>query len=264
MPDSIEPARANSIATICHEKVLNVPVARASLNETVAFVDQTIRNRQSVQHVSMNVAKLVAMRSDSMLRSDVRSSELVGVDGMGIFWAARLLGIHLPERVAGIDLMNALLDLCAKRGYRPYLLGARQDVLTVAVAEIQKSYPSLKFAGWRNGYFSAEEESAVVEQIRSAKADCLFVGLPTPKKERFLARYRKTLGVPFIMGVGGSLDVSAGYVRRAPRTVQALGLELLFRVIQEPTRLGPRYLKTNAAFTMILLKALLARYVTAK
>jgi N-acetylglucosaminyldiphosphoundecaprenol N-acetyl-beta-D-mannosaminyltransferase len=253
-----------SAKSICQNEILNVPITCASLDETVAFVDYAIRNRQPIQHVSMNVAKLVAMRSDATLSRDVRSSDIVGVDGMGLYWATRLLGIKVPERVAGIDLMDALLELCARNSYRPYLLGARPEILEKAVANILGARPSIDFAGWHHGYFSADEEAGIVEQIASSRADCLFVGFPSPKKERFLARYRQQLDVPFVMGVGGSIDVFAGTVRRAPKTVQMLGLEWLFRTVQEPLRLGPRYLKTNAIFTLILAKALLGKYLKAK
>jgi N-acetylglucosaminyldiphosphoundecaprenol N-acetyl-beta-D-mannosaminyltransferase len=201
------------------------------------------------------------MRSDAVLNQDIHASELVSVDGMGVYWAARLLGVDVPERVAGIDLMNALLDLCEAKGYRPYLLGARPDVLETAVVNIRAARPEIRLAGWHHGYFGADEEGDIVARIKSCGADCLFVGIPTPRKERFLGRYREQLEVPFVMGVGGSLDVVAGLVRRAPKTIQLLGLEWLFRTVQEPLRLGPRYMKTNAIFAVILAKALVSKYI---
>jgi N-acetylglucosaminyldiphosphoundecaprenol N-acetyl-beta-D-mannosaminyltransferase len=245
-------------------ELLDIPITCASLDETVSFVDYAIQARQNVQQVSMNVAKLVAMRTDTVLRDDVRSSDLVSVDGMGILWAGRLMGLRIPERVAGIDLMKAVLGLCERKAYKPYLLGARPAVLEQAVSNLRAAHPALTFAGWHHGYFNASHEPRVVDQIKSSGADCLFVGMPTPRKERFLARHRNDLKVPFIMGVGGSLDVFAGFVRRAPKTVQDLGLEWLFRTVQEPMRLGPRYLKTNTAFAGILAKALAKKYVTRK
>jgi N-acetylglucosaminyldiphosphoundecaprenol N-acetyl-beta-D-mannosaminyltransferase len=178
---------------------------------------------------------------------------------MGIVWAARLLGIDVPERVTGVDLMNGVLRLCAVKGFRPYFLGARQDVLQRAIANTVARYPALSFAGWRHGYFEPREEADVVAAIASSRADCLFIGMPTPRKERFLARHVHSLGVPFVMGVGGGLDVLAGRVRRAPRFVQIMGMEWLYRTIQEPLRLGPRYVKTNLAFVGILAMAHLTK-----
>lgn len=243
---------------------LGVPIDCLTLAETIAATDEAMQTGQVLRHVCINVAKFVAMRSNPDLDRDMRSSHVVSVDGMGIVWAARLLGIEVLERVTGVDLMEGVFRLCASKGYRPYFLGARPDVVQKAVSNTQARYPALAFAGWRDGYFKAEEEIEVVAAIRSSGADCLFIGMPTPQKERFLARHWDTLGVPFIMGVGGGLDVLAGRVRRAPRFVQDIGLEWLFRTIQEPRRLGPRYLKTNIAFAAILVKALFAKHSMAR
>lgn len=238
---------------------LGVPVDCLTLDETVAAADDAIRRGRMLQHVCINVAKFVGMRSDPQLDDDVRSSHIVSADGMGIVWAARLFGVAVPQRVAGVDVMERMLALCAERGYRPYLLGARPEIVELAAANAQRRWPRLAVAGWHDGYFVPEDEPRVVEAIGSAHPDCLFIGMPTPRKERFLARHREALGVPFIMGVGGGLDLLAGRVRRAPRLVQALGLEWLFRTVQEPRRLGPRYVKTNIAFAAILARALLAK-----
>ena len=242
---------------------LGVPVDGLNLAETLAAAEAAMASRRPLRQVSLNVAKFVAMRQNPELDADVRSSDLVSVDGMGIVWAARLLGIKLPGRVAGIDLFERILALCAARGYRPFLLGARQDVLSKAVAAAEARNPGLVFAGWRNGYFDETAEGGVVSEIKASGADCLFIGMPTPRKERFLARHAEALGVPFVMGVGGSFDVLAGAVRRAPALVQKLGLEWLYRMAQEPLRLGPRYLKTHAVLAAILARAVAARLLSA-
>ncbi|HEX3538473.1 MAG TPA: WecB/TagA/CpsF family glycosyltransferase [Stellaceae bacterium] len=238
---------------------LGVPIDCLTLGETADAAEAAMRSHRPLRQVSINVAKFVAMRQNPELDCDVRSSDLVSVDGMGILWAARLLGLYIPERVAGIDLFEAVLARCAAGGYRPYFLGAQPDVLARAVAAAQSRHPGLVFAGSRNGYFGDNEEGGVVAAITAAQADCLFIGMPTPRKERFLARHGEALGIPFVMGVGGSFDVLAGAVRRAPAAVRAIGLEWLFRLAQEPLRLGPRYLKTNAAFAAILTRALVAK-----
>ena len=155
--------------------------------------------------------------------------------------------------------MQDLLALCAQKGYRPYFLGARREVLEAAVAAVAARFPAIAFAGAHDGYFEAAEESRIVAEIQAARADCLFIGMPTPRKERFLAHYADELGMPFIMGVGGGLDVLAGKVRRASALVQQLGLEWLYRTAQEPRRLLPRYLKTNSQFAAVLAKALLGK-----
>jgi N-acetylglucosaminyldiphosphoundecaprenol N-acetyl-beta-D-mannosaminyltransferase len=241
---------------------LGVPIDCLTVAETIAAADRAIRARQTCQHVCLNVAKFVAMRTNAELDRDVRSSHIVSVDGMGIVWAARLLGITVPERAPGVAIMEGVMGLCAVNGYRPFLLGALPDVLQKSIANVPSRFPGLELAGSRDGYFRPEEECEVVAAIRSSRADCLFIGMPTPRKERFLARYRHELGVPFIMGVGGGLDVLAGHVRRAPPFIQAIGLEWLFRTVQEPRRLGPRYLRTNMVFAGVMAKALILTFLS--
>lgn len=122
-----------------------------------------------------------------------------------------------------------------EEGFRPFLLGATSDVLEKAVDAIDA----------RDGYFGPQQETKVVEEIIASGADCLFIAMPTPRKERFLARHRDSLGVPFIIGVGGSFDVFAGHVSRAPKIMQSMGLEWCYRVYQEPRRMLWRYARTN-------------------
>lgn len=216
-------------------------------------------SRKRLQHVALNVAKFVHMRSDPLLGADVRGSDLIGIDGMGIVLAARLFGLPVTERVPGIDLLQNVLAVCANDGFRPFFLGATPDVVRKAAAEVVAMYPTIRFAGTRDGYFRSDQEELVVTEIRESRADCLFIGMPTPHKERFLANHRDQLGIPFIMGVGGSFDVLAGLTRRAPSMMQALGLEWLYRVYQEPRRMWRRYLTTNSIFAAILLNEGLRR-----
>jgi N-acetylglucosaminyldiphosphoundecaprenol N-acetyl-beta-D-mannosaminyltransferase len=201
------------------------------------------------------------MRTNLELDRDVRSSQIISVDGMGIVWAARLLGINVPERVPGVGIMEGMMELCACNGYKPFLLGARPQVLQKSIRNILKRFPGLELAGSHHGYFALEHECEVVAAIESSGAHCLFIGMPTPRKERFLASHRYELGVPFIMGVGGGFDVLAGDIRRAPPLVQAIGLEWLFRTVQEPLRLGPRYLTTNTAYAFIVAKSLMLKFL---
>jgi N-acetylglucosaminyldiphosphoundecaprenol N-acetyl-beta-D-mannosaminyltransferase len=238
---------------------LGAPIDLLTLDETIARAVGAMRNRVLVQHVAINVAKVINMRRQPDLRRDVIESHIAGVDGMGVVWGARLVGVQVPERVAGIDLMMHLLEVCSEQGFRPYFLGARPDVLLRAIDEATRRWPGLKFAGWRDGYFQAGEEPAVVEEIRRSGADCLFIGMPTPRKERFLHEHRDHLGVPFIMGVGGSFDVLSGLVARAPVPMQELGLEWLHRTFQEPHRMWRRYFETNLAFAGLLASEICSR-----
>lgn len=241
--------------------LMGCPVDAVSIEDAIAWVAAAIRNRAGRAHSALNVAKLVKMRRDRELHRDVVTGDLITADGMGVVLAARLLGTPLPERVTGIDLMDRVLALCARESFRPYILGARPEVLDKALRRLRADYPGLTLAGARHGYFRPEDEPAIVAEINDSGADCLFVGVPTPMKERFIARNRARLMPGFVMGVGGSIDVLAGHVKRAPVWMQRAGLEWLFRTLQEPGRMWRRYLVTNAAFAVLLAKALVCRAV---
>lgn len=245
------------MSTFERGELFGVPIDLLTMAQTIGLVHQSIISRRLLQHVAINVAKLVTVQKDRELRNDVLNSEIVGVDGAGVIVAARLLGIKVPERVAGIDLMMETLALCAREGFRPYFFGATEEVLNRAINNAIKRWPGLTFAGKRNGYFKPEEENDIVDDIRDSGADCLFVAISSPIKERFCHKYRTTLNVPFIMGVGGSLDVLAGKTPRAPLIMQNWGLEWAFRLAQEPRRMWRRYLRTNSIFAWMLLHALL-------
>jgi N-acetylglucosaminyldiphosphoundecaprenol N-acetyl-beta-D-mannosaminyltransferase len=238
---------------------MGCPVDILSMAETVDLAREAMRNRRRLQHVALNVAKLVNMRVDPVLAADVASSDVVGVDGMGVVWGARALGVPVASRVAGIDLMDELLAVCARDGFKPYFLGAKPGVVRRAAENASKRHPTLQFAGLQDGYFKAEQEFAIVRAIRESGADCLFIGMPTPRKERFLAAHRDALGTSYIMGVGGSFDVLAGIVRRAPLRMQRLGVECLYRIYQEPRRMWWRYTRTNAVFAGLMAEALIRR-----
>jgi N-acetylglucosaminyldiphosphoundecaprenol N-acetyl-beta-D-mannosaminyltransferase len=232
---------------------METPIDLLSMDETVALAEQAMASRRPMRHVAINVAKLMKLGKDPELARDVNDSDIVGLDGMGVVWALRLFGVRKARRVAGCDLMMALLDHCARKGRKPYVLGAKQDVLDRALAVAAQRYTNLQFAGSRNGYFGPADEDEIVEAIRASGADCLFVAMPTPRKERFLARNADRLGVPFIMGVGGSVDVLAGHVSRAPQWMQDMGLEWLHRLLQEPRKMAWRYISTNSAFALTML-----------
>lgn len=236
---------------------LGVPVHLLTMEQTITRVVDAMREKRKILHVALNVAKFVKLQRDEELRADVFGADLVGVDGAGIILGARLFGIHVPERVAGVDLMHNILALCAEQGYRPYLLGARPEVLETALNKLKQRHPNIEIAGSHHGYFKPEQEADIIEEIRVAQPDCLFVGMPTPRKERFMARHRAALEVPFVMGVGGGIDILAGHVRRAPDFWQRNGMEWMYRILQEPRRMWWRYFSTNVLYAGILAKALL-------
>jgi N-acetylglucosaminyldiphosphoundecaprenol N-acetyl-beta-D-mannosaminyltransferase len=242
--------------------VLGCRIDRLDMAGTVARCMAAVQTRSFASHMSVNVAKLVTLRDDPELRRAVDGCDIVNADGLGIVWASRLLGDPLPERVAGIDLMYCLLAEAEQHGYSVYILGAKSEVLEQAVHRLREEHPALRFAGWRDGYFSDEEESGVAQAIRDSHADLLFIAMSSPRKEYFLSRHGESMGVPFVMGVGGAIDVVSGIRRRAPQGWQKLGLEWLFRLLQEPRRMLRRYAITNARFLFILTRELALRLLS--
>lgn len=240
-------------------EVLGCAIDPVDMEAAVATIDAAISNRSFCRHADVNAAKVVAMQSDDEMRESIEQAELVVADGQSVVWAARLLGRPLPARVAGIDLMHRTIELAARRGYSIYILGARQQVLERAVARLTATHPGLRIAGYRNGYFDESEDAAVAGAIRESGADILFVAISSPRKEYFLGRHARGLGVPYVMGVGGAIDVVAGVTRRAPGWVQRAGLEWVFRLVQEPRRLFRRYLFTNVRFIAFVARQALGR-----
>ena len=238
--------------------VLGVEIDRLRMSQVLDLVDSRIERGQRLRIGVVNAAKLVNMQRDPDLDKDVSSSDIVLADGMSVVWASKLRANPLPERVAGIDLMHEILARAASGQRSVFFLGAREEVCAEVVRRAQQDYPGMQVAGHRNGYFDDADEAAIVEQINAANPDVLFVAMTSPKKERFMARWEQTLRVPVIHGVGGSFDVYAGLVSRAPEWMQRAGLEWLHRVLQEPGRMWRRYLVTNCIFVWRVATGLLA------
>jgi N-acetylglucosaminyldiphosphoundecaprenol N-acetyl-beta-D-mannosaminyltransferase len=234
--------------------LLGCPIDNLSFDDTLRRIEDSIQKRRSIRHCAINAAKIVKIQRDRVLREAVISSDVISPDGQSIVWASRFLKKPLPERVAGIDLMQKLLELASERGYRVFLLGAKEEVICELKEKLKRELPYLNLVGYRNGYFSQAEEEGIVKEITEKKPDILFVGMSSPKKEYWLGKYQSALKVPFCMGVGGSFDVLAGRTKRAPGWMQGVGLEWFYRFMQEPTRMWKRYLVTNTLFLFYLFK----------
>jgi N-acetylglucosaminyldiphosphoundecaprenol N-acetyl-beta-D-mannosaminyltransferase len=248
-----------SVPALAVRQVLGVQIHAVRIGTVLDACHAAIRSRRPLTLGVVNVAKLVLMRRDALLRESVLGADLVVAAGLPVVWASRLLGDPLPERVAGIDLFEELLKLADRESLSVYLLGARADVLAELVARIQRELPGVRIAGSRDGYFQEHEAAQVAQEIEAAGPDMLFVGISTPKKELFLGRFGPELSVPVRHGVGGSFDVLAGKTRRAPPLMQRWGLEWLYRMLQEPGRMWKRYLTTNTTFAALVLREWLRR-----
>ena len=235
---------------------LNIPLDAITMQETLKKIDFAIKNGGHLNQVVINAGKVVAMRKDKELFKSVTSCDLINADGQSIVWAGRFLGLKIPERVAGIDLMEELVKLAFNNNYKCYFLGAKEEVVKKVTEVYGEKYNKNIIAGYRNGYFKKDEEAEVAQEIARSGAKILFVAISSPKKENFQYKYRDVLSnVNYTMGVGGSFDVVAGVTRRAPVWMQRAGLEWFYRFIQEPGRMWKRYLIGNTKFLLIILKA---------
>ena len=235
--------------------ILGTPIDNLTMQETLDIVDQAIETRGHIHHTVVNAGKIVSMHENAELKESVTEADLINVDGQAVVWVSRLFNTPLKERVAGIDLMERLVELAYRKKYRLFFFGAREEVVSKLVALYAEKYSPEIIAGYKNGYFKKEEERKIAEQIAGCKPNILFVAISSPVKEIFLYQNKDLLSkVNLIMGVGGSFDVIAGYVKRAPLWMQKTGLEWLFRVYQEPRRMLKRYLVGNSKFVFLTIK----------
>ena len=235
--------------------ILNTRIHNLTMQETLVLVKDSILKEEQIHHVVVNAGKIVAMQTDLQLRQSVNESDLINADGQAVVWASKTLGKPLKERVAGIDLMEELVKLAYKNQYKIFFLGAEEGVVKTVIDRYSNEYSPKIIAGYRNGYFKKEEEQEIAREIANSDANMLFVAISSPTKENFLYDNKALLkNVNFIMGVGGSFDVVAGKVKRAPIWMQKYGLEWFYRFAQEPRRMWKRYLIGNSKFIYLVIK----------
>lgn len=214
-------------------EILGVGVDILTMQQAVEKVDALIKNKTPSLVATANAEMLMFANSDAELKEILNGAAMVTADGAGTVWAARHLGYEMPERVAGVDLVTNLFS----KGYKFYFFGAAAGVADLAAENATKKFGA-KIVGTRNGFFTAEEIPKILDDINSSNADILLAGLGVPKQEKFLANNLSKLKIPVNIGVGGTFDVLAGKVRRAPRWMQRAKLEWLFRALLQPSRAG--------------------------
>ena len=225
------------------------------MEETISEVEKIIARGVPTQHVVINANKVNLMNEDPELKRIVNECPLINADGISILWAAKVLGLPIKERVTGIDLFLNLVKVASEKGYKIYLFGAKEEVVRKVKKVFEEEYPTLQIVGYRNGYFTEEDEPEIVKNMAESGADMMFVAFSSPKKEYWINKYIDQLNIPFVMGVGGSFDVVAGVTERAPKWVQIRGFEWLYRLVQEPRRMWRRYVIGNAQFIGYTVKA---------
>jgi N-acetylglucosaminyldiphosphoundecaprenol N-acetyl-beta-D-mannosaminyltransferase len=234
--------------------ILNTNIDNVSMKETLSIIDAAIVSQKELHHVVVNAGKMVSMQTDMQLKSSVNNAGLINADGMAVVWAANFLGKPLKERVSGIDIMESLVELAYEKKYKIFFFGAKEEIVRKVVDGYSQQFGNDIIAGYRNGYFSKNEEKNIAKDIANSGANILFVPISSPTKENFLYENRVVLSsVNFTMGVGGSFDVVSGLVKRAPVWMQNSGLEWFYRFLQEPRRMWKRYLIGNSKFVYYVL-----------
>lgn len=222
--------------TIPKVSIFGVPFSKLSMNETVNLVTRMIESREPHQIITANPIMVMSAVDSPTYLDLLQAADLVVPDGAGIVWAANYVGNPVAERVAGFDLLHRLMQLGELKGWKVYLLGASPEMIEAAANSLKRQYPALQLVGYRDGYFQAAEDAAVIANIREHDPDILLVGRSADKQEPWIAHYKQQLGVPVIMGVGGSFDVLSGKLKRAPGIFQKLRMEWFYRLLQEPWR----------------------------
>lgn len=235
--------------------LFGIDVDALTMKQSVSLIGDAIQSKRQVVHNCINANKVVLMENDSFLRTSLVEADIISADGQAVVWASQLFGRPLPERVPGIDLLENLMKMADQKGYTAFLFGAKEHIVKTVSTHYNKTFNSKIIAGYRNGYFRESDEKNIVQQINDSGAQMLFVAIPSPEKEIFIKKYRNQLpNTLLLMGVGGSFDVVGGYVIRAPKLMQKLGLEWLFRLVQEPRKMWKRYLIGNVEFLFLLFK----------
>ena len=218
-------------------RILGVPVHPLTMAQSVEALEQRMLAGEQTFVVTAN-AEIIMMCQEDATYNDIIShqAELVLPDGAGAVWAGRHLGYKVPERVAGFDLYNHLLALSAEKGYKAYFFGGSPGIAEAAKTKSEELYPGVQIVGCHNGYFTDADVPAIIEEINNSGAEMLFVALGAPKQEKWILAHRAELKPRILMGIGGSFDVLAGKMERAPKWMQDASLEWAFRLYKQPSR----------------------------
>ncbi|NLM97689.1 MAG: WecB/TagA/CpsF family glycosyltransferase [Halanaerobiaceae bacterium] len=238
-------------------KILGIRINNITMKEAVEIIDNYVKDRANSMIVTPNAEMIVRAQKDRELAEIINNSALSVPDGAGVLLASKLLRNPVAERVAGIDLMKESLKLAAERAYSVYLLGSKPGVVDTACRKIREQFPAIKITGSHHGYLDKDLKKQLVEELKSKKPDILYVGMGSPLQEKFLNEVLPLVDIGAALAVGGSFDVLAGKVRRAPVWMQKAGLEWLFRLIQEPERV--KRMTALPLFVFLVLRELFRR-----
>ena len=241
----------SSLPAVARANVLGVGISVINMEDAVRLSDLLLQSKQQGYICVTGVHGIVEAQSDSQFRRILNSSFVTTPDGMPTVWVGRFQGHHSMRRVYGPDFMIELCRLSVERGYKHFLYGGKKGIAERLAATLAELVPGVEVVGTFTPPFRplrAEEEAELIARVRKTQPDILWVGLSTPKQERFMAEYLSRLDAILMVGVGAGFDIHIGAVRDAPRWTKSAGLQWLHRLIQEPRRLWKRYLLNNPRF----------------
>ncbi|MGM8215070.1 WecB/TagA/CpsF family glycosyltransferase [Bacillaceae bacterium W0354] len=234
------------------ETYLGVNVSPYTYEQIIENIEQHINNDEQATIIAVNPEKIMKAKKDETLKQLINNATYQIPDGVGVILASKLKGGNIKQRVTGADLTEKLLQTANEKEYRVYFYGAKEEVGVAMQQKLHERLPNLQIAGYSNGYTKNTEE--LIKKINESNANMLFVALGSPKQEQWISKHKDELNVNVIQGVGGTFDVLAGHVKRAPVITQKLGIEWLYRLITQPKRL-----KRQLALPKFLLNILFSR-----
>lgn len=234
--------------------ILNTTIDVLNVKETIDLVEKYVKTKTPLHLMGVNADKINEVNDNELMKEIVNKCGIINADGASVILASKYLNKPLPERVAGVDLMQDLVKLSEEKGYSIYLLGAKQEVVEKTSEVLINRHPKLKISGIHNGYFKESDWADISKELKSLKPDFVFVGITSPIKEYLIEFLQNDGNDSVFMGVGGSFDVISGNIPRAPKWMQKCNLEWLFRVMQEPKRLFKRYFVGNRKFIKAVIK----------
>lgn len=235
-------------------KAFGLTFDNVTLDEAVNRLEYFINDKKPHMVFTTGAELIVRANQDTDIRNTYLNSDLLTVDSRVVYYSCKLLNKPILEPVSAVRLMFKFLENASHKGYRLYFLGAKEEVLNTAVNKLKEMYPKINIVGYHHGYFPLNNDAEVVNKIKEARPDIVFVAMSSPLKEKFISKNILKINVPVTFGVGGSVDVLAGYCKLAPFWISRIGLEWLYRFIQEPKKLWRRYLVTNFLFVWLVIK----------
>lgn len=240
-------------------EILGLSFDNLTMQEALTTIERYIQEREPRKIFTPNVQLLLWSRKDPFLRQVYQSCDLLTVDGMAIFYASKILGTPFKESLSASLMFFPLLKIAEQKGYRVYLVGAKENVVCKAVDNIRASYPRINIVGWHHGYFDVTAPGEVLDDIKAKRPDILLVGMTSPMKEKLVEANLQEMNVPVSLGVGGMFDIASGEADFAPDWIRKMCMEWFYRLVQEPRRMWRRYLYSNSEFIWLISKELIRK-----